>query len=225
MSPAHSSLAARFAELLCRWDTQAADSAGELPAGVAARAPVEHVAAGVRAAGHQAAEGAAAAAAEDTASSSSYNTAGSDGEGPAAADTEQHPSRLDASAALDVAAADAAALLFNLQQAVSELSAATTASRAAGAAAGAAAPAASAAAADEEEAADLAAAGEAGGALGVSLPAESHLDGMQEASQMLQQALSRHDALMQLIASLGGAPGSDNTLLESSTASGSELTV
>lgn len=46
---------------------------------------------------------------------------------------------------------------------------------------------------------------------------------MQEASQVLAQALSRHDALMQLIASLGGVPGSEGGLL-SSTGSGSEFT-
>jgi hypothetical protein len=57
----------------------------------------------------------------------------------------------------------------------------------------------------------------------VSLPAEVHLEGMQEASQVLAQALSRHDALMQLIASLGGVPGSEGGLL-SSTGSGSEFT-
>lgn len=229
-SSAHS-LAARFAELLSRWDGQAADGATQLPAGVAARASVSHAAAGEAAAA--AAYSAAAAAADEGAvsraagdavgadntaasnSSGSYSTAGSDVEAPAG-DSQQQ--RLRQGPALVGASADTAALLQDLQQAVSELSTAVDSD--ADSAVGDLAGALSAATGVEGVAAS--------GVVGASadlLPAEGHLEGMQEASQMLQQALSRHDALMQLIASLGGAPGSGSDALLSSAASGSELTM
>jgi hypothetical protein len=144
-------------------------------------------------------------------SSGSYNTAGSDVEAPAG-DNHQHGT------ALGGASADAAALLLDLQQAVSELS--TVVASDADSAVGDLAGALSAAAGVE----GVAAAGVVKASADM-LPAEGHLEGMQEASQMLQQALSRHDALMQLIASLGAPPGSGSDAHLSSAASGSELTM
>lgn len=219
------SLAARFAELLSRWDTSAAASAAELPAGVAARASVSKAAAGLRAAAAAAVAGAAEPAPDASAEHGTYESPaqfspprGSQGVGGHQED-----------AAVRNAADATAALLLDLQQPVSELSAPDES------APDESAPDDSAPDSEGRQYFDAAAVApqDASAAEGVaeaevsavSLPAEAHFEGMQEASQMLQQALSRHDALMQLIAGLGGPPGSVSDVLASSTASGSELTL
>jgi hypothetical protein len=135
-------------------------------------------------------------------------------------------------AAISSAADATAALLLDLQQAVSELSAPEESLSALDSedsrpytTAGAGPQDAEGAAAAAEGVSFVAEGVAEAESSAVSLPAEAHLEGMQEASQMLQQALSRHDALMQLIAGLGGPAGSVSDVLASSTASGSELTL
>jgi len=236
-------LAARLAELLSRWDAEAADSAGELPAGVSGRSSVTHTPAegGQRAVAATAAAGrddgpddgpdeaaactgagvyAAGDAVPETTRPATAASAGGSSVGMMSGlqDDDKQPSN-PAHAQPGAAVGDAAALLEDLQQAVSELSAGAESEAAY---ANRATPA--AAAGPIAWQAGLLSSAEGGhvdddASSPVTEPAEGHLEGMQEASQMLQQALSRHDALMQLIASLGAAPGSE---LLASTASGSE---
>lgn len=232
-SPSAQGLAARLAELLSRWDAQAADSAGELPAGVSGRSSVTRTPAdrGERAVAAPAVatagpEGAASgpgaghdAAAGDSVPETTWPATADSAVGMMSGlqDNDRQPTH-PADAQPVAAAGDAAALLEDLQQAVSELSAGTTSeadygNRAAAAAGSVAWQAGLLSSAEGGHVVDDDASSP------VTEPAEGHLEGMQEASQMLQQALSRHDALMQLIASLGAAPGSE---LLASTASGSE---
>jgi hypothetical protein len=214
-------LAARLGALLSRWDADTADSASKLPAGMAALAEVSRTAAATAAAASFDSSGAEALADAAPASSESLLP-------PAGSNDQQVPGQdqdqVSADAGLSAAASDAAELLRELQEAVAEMrhsSSFSTASEGVEATA------------EQEirpEAGVLAAGQEAGGPVAAaaatseaSAPAaESHLEGMQETSQMLQQALSRHDALMQLIASLGAAPGSDALL--PTAASGSDTT-
>ena len=201
-SRAHS-LTARFAELLSRWDAQA--SAADLPAGVAARASVSYATHAVQpAAAEPAAAAAAAAAVGHTPSSPEQPAAAGSDHGSGSVDlSTSYASAEQSDDASAPAAGDASGLLSDSQQAASELSAAggegTGADSASEAATSAAPP----------QAALLSAGFEAS----------------QEGRQMLAQALDRHDAIMQLIASLGAAPGSDEGLLASATPSGSELTL
>lgn len=223
------SLAARFAELLSRWDASAADSATALPAGVAARASVSKAAAGLRAAAAAAVSGADAESARDA-------SAELEADEPPAQPSPERGSQgvggYQEEAAISSAADATAALLLDLQQAVSELSAPEESLSALDSedsrpytTAGAGPQDAEGAAAAAEGVSFVAEGVAEAESSAVSLPAEAHLEGMQEASQMLQQALSRHDALMQLIAGLGGPAGSVSDVLASSTASGSELTL
>jgi hypothetical protein len=209
------SLAARFAELLSRWDASAADGAAELPAGVAARGSVSKAAASLRAAAAAAVTGEVESAQDGSAELSAVESPGQ----PSPARGSQGVGGHQEDAAARSAADATAALLLDLQQAVSDLSAPDESLSAPGSEGSQYFDAAAVGPQDASAAEGVAEAE----ASAVSLPAEAHLEGMQEASQMLQQALSRHDALMQLIAGLGGPPGSVSDVVASSTASGSEL--